>query len=177
MGDAGTTDTTGLVLVRASSRGAWRGGVLPCSAGLAFVGVGVVVAEFGLILAGLAFLLVGAFRATWWARVCSTSHLLDRDGALVWMYRGEVRDAVPWSQLRHVLFRRWAHRVMWALGPRAGGPFPFVLVDSRADRLPGFRHFAEVMVVNRGELEAADLALAAACERHRVTYHGIESDW
>jgi hypothetical protein len=176
--DGGARDRIGVVLVEASKHGAWRGAVLPASAGLFFVAVGIAVSELGLILAGVAFALLGAFRATWWARACSTSQLVDRDDSLVWMYRGQVRDAVAWSDLRHVLFRRWARQVMWAMGPRSGGPFPFVLVDSRADPAPpGFRHLAEVMVINRAELETADRALADACRRHGVTYHGIDSDW
>ena len=166
------------MLVQATSRGAWQGAVLPGSAGLAFAGVGVGVSELGLVLAGLAFLLVGALRWIWWARACSTSQLLDRDGALVWMYRGQVRDLAAWSDLRHVLFRRWSRQVMWTMGPKSGGPFPFILVDSRADPPPpGFRHFAEVMIINRAQLEAADRALTDACRRYGVTYHGIDSDW
>lgn len=178
VGEGAAADTTGVVLVQASARGAWRGAVLPGTAGLVFSGVGIGVASSGLILGGLGFALVAALRAVWWARVGSTSRLLDRDGALVWMYRGELRDAVPWSDLRHVLFQRWARRVLWSLGPQSGGPFPFLLIDSRADRRPpGFRHFAEVMIIDEAELETADRALAAACRRHRVTYHGIESNW
>ena len=40
-----------------------------------------------------------------------------------------------------------------------------------------FRQFAEIMVIHRADLEAADSALADACHRHGVTYHGIWSDW
>jgi hypothetical protein len=77
-----------------------------------------------------------------------------------------------------VLFQRWARRVIWAIGPRGGGPFPYVLIDSRADPPPsGFRHFAEIMVIHRTDLEAADSALADACRRRGVTYHGIWSNW
>jgi hypothetical protein len=58
------------------------------------------------------------------------------------------------------------------------GPFPYVLVDSRGDPPPaGFRHFAEVMVIHRADLEAGDTALADACRRQGATYHGIWSDW
>jgi hypothetical protein len=176
--DGRTSDETGLVLVEATSYSAWKGAVLPGSAGLVFAGAGLGLPELGLVLAGLAMMAVGALRAAWWARVCSTSRLVDRGNALVWIYRGEVREEVAWSDLRHVLFRRWSPQVMWSLGPQSGGPFPFVLVDSRADPPPpGFRHFAETMVLDQVVLETADRALAEACRRHGVTYHGIDSDW
>ncbi len=146
--------------------------------GLLFAGAGLGLAEFGLILAGLVLLAVGVLRAVWWARVCSTSRLVDRGNALAWIYRNEVREEVAWSDLRHILFRRWSRQVMWSLGPNSGGPFPFVLVDSRADPPPsGFRHFAETMVLDQAVLETADRALTEACRRHGVTYHGIDSDW
>lgn len=177
MAEDGTRDGTGLVLVGASQRGAWRGAVLPGLVGVLFAAAGVTLSELGLTLAGLAFVLVGVLRWIWWARVCSTSQLVDRDDSLVWMYRGEIREAVAWSDLRHVLFDRWSRQVIWAIGGHSGGPFPFVLVDSRADRPSGFRHFAEVMVIPRVDLEAGDRALAEACHRHAVTYHGINSDW
>lgn len=166
------------MLVAATPYGAWKGAVLPGSAGLVFLGGGVSLADRGLILVGLAFVLAGAFRATWWARTCSTSRLLDRDDALVWMYRGKVRDSVPWSDLRHVLFERGPRHVMWSMGPKTGGPFPYLLVDSRTDPKPsGFRHFAELMLLNRTDLEIADQQLADACRRHGVTCHGVGSDW
>jgi hypothetical protein len=176
--EGSTTDGTALVLVEASSHGTWRGAVLPGSAGLVIGGVGIGVAEVSLVLVGLAFVLVGAWRAMWWARACSTSRLLDREGALVWMYQGQVRDTLAWSDLRHVVFQRGARQVLWAMGQRGGGPFPSVLVDSRTDPPPpGFRQFAEVMILNRSELETANQALADACQRHRVTYHGPNSNW
>jgi hypothetical protein len=151
--------------------------VLPGTAGLVFIGGGLGLTARGVLLAGLAFVLAGALRATWWARASSTSRLLDRDNALVWMYRGEVRATVPWSDLRHVLFERGSRQIMWSMGSKAGGPFPYILVDSRTDPPSGFRYFADLMLLNRTELKAADQMLADACRRHGVTYHGVDSDW
>ena len=80
-----------LVLVEATLYGAWKGAVLPGSAGLVFIGAGIGLAESSLILTGLGFVLAGALRAMWWSRACSTSQLLDRDNALVWMYEDRHR--------------------------------------------------------------------------------------
>ena len=103
---------------------------------------------------------------------------MDDGDELVWMYRGERREAVAWTDLRHVVFKRWSRRVEWAIGSNGIGPFPYVLIDSRADPPPaGFRSFAEIMIAHRIDLEAADNALADACQRHGVTYHGTSSDW
>ena len=167
-----------VVLVTASVRGAWRGAVLPSTAGLVFIVAGSWTESLGVVVAGVGWVLLGVLRAGWWARVCATSQLVDDGDQLVWMYKGERREAVAWTDLRHVLFQRWARRLVWAIGSRGGGPFPYVLVDSRADPPPaGFRHFAEIMVIHLADLEAADGALADACHRHGVTYHGIWSDW
>jgi hypothetical protein len=167
-----------VVLVTASVRGAWRGAVLPATAGLVFIVAGSWTKTLGVVVAGAGWVLFGVLRAGWWVRVCATSQLVDDGDELVWMCRGERREAVAWTDLRHVLFQRWARQLVWAIGSQGGGPFPNVLVDSRADPPPaGFRHFAEIMVIHRADLEAADGALADACHRHGVTYHGIWSDW
>jgi hypothetical protein len=76
-----------------------------------------------------------------------------------------------------VLFQRYARHVTWAVGPRWGGPFPYILIDSRADHPAGLRHFAEIFIIDRAQLQAADEALASACLQHRATYHGIASRW
>jgi hypothetical protein len=151
---------------------------LPSSIGLVFIAVGIAVETLGLVVFGVALALAGLLRARWWAKVCATSQLVDDGTHLVWMYRGDRREAVAWADLRHLLFQRWARQLVWAIGPKSGGPFPYVLVDSRDDPLPsGFRHFAEVMIIDGAQLQAADQALADACRRHRVTYHGPESGW
>ncbi|GAA1586668.1 hypothetical protein [Kribbella karoonensis] len=148
------------------------------SAGFVFTAGGIGVETLGLVLFGVGILLAGLFRAWWWATVCATSQLVDDGKHLVWMYRGDRREAVAWADLRHVLLQRWARRLVWAIGPKSGGPFPFVLVDSRADPPPsGFRLFAEVMIIDGAQLRAADQALADACLRHGVTYHGPDSGW
>jgi hypothetical protein len=165
------------VLVQATPHGAWKGGaVLPGSVGLVFLAAGIGLEDLALILAGLAFVLAGALRAMWWARTCSTSRLLDRDDALVWEYRGEVRDTVPWSDLRHVLFDHGSRRVMWSMGPKFGSPFPHLLIDSRTERPSGFRYFADLMLLNRTDLKTADAKLADAFRRHAITYHGVDPD-
>ncbi|TDD19349.1 hypothetical protein E1218_24235 [Kribbella turkmenica] len=144
--------------------------------GLVFIAVGIAVETLGLVAFGVAVVLAGLLRAWWWAKVCATSQLVDDGRHLVWMYRGDRREAAAWADLRHVLLQRWARQLVWAIGPKSGGPFPFVLVDSRADPPPsGFRHFAEVMIIDGAQLQAADQALADACRRHGVTYHGPES--
>jgi 8-oxo-dGTP pyrophosphatase MutT (NUDIX family) len=165
------------VLASASVRGTWRGAVLPSSAGLVFVALGIAVGSRGVVIAGVAAVLAGLLRAAWWAKVCATSQLVDNGRHLVWMYRGERRAEVAWSDLRHVLFQRYARHVTWAVGPRWGGPFPYVLIDSRADHPAGLRHFAEILIIDRAQLQAADEALASACLQHRATYHGIASRW
>lgn len=151
---------------------------MPSSVGLVFIAVGIAVETLGLVAFGVALMLAGLLRARWWAKVCTTSQLLDNGESLVRMYRGERREAVAWTDLRHLMVQRWARQVVWAIGPKSGGPFPYVLADSRADPSPaGFRQFAEVMIIDRAQLKAADQALADACRRHRVTYHGPDSGW
>jgi hypothetical protein len=151
---------------------------LPSSVGLVFIAAGIGVETFGLVAFGAALGIAGLLRAWWWAKVCATSRLVDDGKHLVWMYRGERRAEVAWIDLRHLLFQRWARHLAWAIGPRSGGPFPFVLVDSRADPPPsGFRHFAEVMLIEAAQVQAADHALADACRRHSITYHGPDSGW
>jgi hypothetical protein len=173
-----TSGESGLILAAASDHGAWRGGVLFGSMGLVFVGAGIALWAADVALIGAGFDLLGVARAVWWARVCSTGQLVDLDDHLVWMYRGERRDQVQWADLRHVVFDRYSRHLLWAFGPRDGGPFPYVMVDSRADPPPrGFRCFAEVMIIHRAELEAADQALHEACRRRGVTYHGVGSGW
>jgi hypothetical protein len=151
---------------------------MPSSIGLVFIATGIAVETLGLVVFGVALAIAGLLRARWWAKVCTTSQLVDGGESLVWMYRGERREAVALADLRHLLFQRWAHHLVWAIGPKSGGPFPYVLVDSRAyPPHPGFRHFAEIMIIDRAQLQAADQALADACRRHRVTYHGPDSGW
>ncbi|MGZ0151367.1 hypothetical protein ACXJJ3_30235 [Kribbella sp. WER1] len=146
--------------------------------GLVFVGAGIALETIGVAIFGVVAVLAGVLRAWWWSKVCATSQLVDDGKHLVWMYRGERREAVAWSDLRHVVFQRWSRQLVWAIGPNSGGPFPYILVDSRADPPPsGFRHFAEVMIIDRADLRTADRALADACRRYGVTYHGPASGW
>ncbi|NYH92844.1 hypothetical protein [Actinopolymorpha rutila] len=154
---------------------------MPCSFGVAFVVAGAALpAALGTVVFGAVWILLGVLRALWWAKVCTTSQLVDDGDHLVWMYKGQRREVVAWEHLKHLLFQRWARsrQISWTIGGTQAGPFPYVLIDSRADPPPGgFRHFADIMVMSRADLEAADNALAGACERHGVTYHGIWSDW
>ncbi|GAA0933542.1 hypothetical protein GCM10009554_18790 [Kribbella koreensis] len=178
MGDNRPSESTESVLVRATAYGAWKGAVLPASAGLVFLGLSIGLNELNLILIALAFVLAGALRAMWWARTCSTGQLLDRDNALVWTYRGEVRDTIPWSDLRHIVFERGSRQIMWSLGTKTGGPFPHILVDSRTDPSPsGFRYFADLMLLNPTDLKTADRNLAEACRHRGITFHGVDSNW
>jgi hypothetical protein len=150
---------------------------MPSSVGVVFIAVGIAVGSTGVAIAGTGFVLAGGLRAAWWAKVCATSQLVDDGEYLVWMYRGERRAEVAWPDLRHLLFQRYARQLIWAIGPHEGGPFPYVQIDSRADRPAGFRHFAEVMIIDGAQLQAADQALASACRQHGVTYHGPTSGW
>ncbi|NYH92888.1 hypothetical protein [Actinopolymorpha rutila] len=122
-----------VVIVAASVRGSWRGAVMPCSFGVVFVVAGIALATLGIVLSGVAWILVGVLRALWWAKVCTTSQLVDDGDHLVWMYQGERREVVAWEHLKHLLFQRWARQLVWAVDPNGGGPFPYVLIDSRAD--------------------------------------------
>jgi hypothetical protein len=150
---------------------------MPSLAGLVFVGLGISVDSVGGVVAGAALVLVGLLRAVFWTKVCATSQFVDDGVRLVWMYRGERRAEVAWSDLRHVAFQRYARQLSWAIGPRDGGPFPYVLIDSRVDHPAGLRRFAEILIIDRAQLQAADQTLANACRQHRVTYHGIASRW
>ncbi|GAA2758898.1 hypothetical protein [Actinopolymorpha rutila] len=132
------------------------------------------------VLFGVGCIVLGVLRALWWAKVCATGQLVDDGDHLVWMYKDRRREVVAWKDLKHLLFKRWSRvrQIPWTVGSgKQGGPLPYVLIDSRADPAPrGFRHLADSMVLGRVDLKAADNALAEACERHGVTYHGIGSD-